>query len=107
MDMSFDILQFFLHTIIFILILLLFFYFFFIFYILFVIFICLQKQLETFFANDTSLNIDIINDLIIERLGLNYGKDNKNPVEDVTFYDKKRHNDNRLYLLILIYELFF
>ncbi|CAG8620082.1 27674_t:CDS:2, partial [Dentiscutata erythropus] len=50
-------------------------------------------KLESYFAEDTSVTNEAIEDLIIEQLGLNYGKKDQNPVEKVTFYDKRKDND--------------
>ncbi|CAG8818254.1 22926_t:CDS:2, partial [Cetraspora pellucida] len=48
-----------------------------------------KEKLDEHFRKDNSLSAEIIDDLITERLGLNYGKGNNNPVENVIFYDKK------------------
>ncbi|KAF0536927.1 HD phosphohydrolase domain-containing protein [Gigaspora margarita] len=48
-----------------------------------------KKKLDDHFAEDSSLSTEIIDDLVIERLGLDYGKGGSNPVEKVIFYDKK------------------
>ncbi|CAG8592316.1 10626_t:CDS:10, partial [Cetraspora pellucida] len=45
-----------------------------------------KEKLDEHFGANNSLSTD---DLITERLGLNYGKGNNNPVENVIFYDKK------------------
>ncbi|CAG8757920.1 3041_t:CDS:2, partial [Racocetra fulgida] len=39
------------------------------------------------------LNNEIINDLIIDQPGLDYGEGGENPVEKITFYDKKENNE--------------
>ncbi|CAG8617854.1 8838_t:CDS:2, partial [Racocetra fulgida] len=53
----------------------------------------MYEKLDKYIGEDQSLNNVIIDDLITEQLGLNYGKGNNNPVENVTFYDKKQRNE--------------